>query len=92
MANADRVDGGRFYERAPDGRLRPAAPGPPDVWICRRVADFPRGLVPAGGTVDACTHCQAPIVFNAARPVAAARVCMQCAGIEPLPIEAPGKP
>jgi hypothetical protein len=87
-----RVEGGRFYGKVTaDGPLLPAPPSRPDVWVCRRVADFPGHLVPAGGVVGACTRCQAPIVFNPARqatvPATVPRICMQCADIAPLPIE-----
>jgi hypothetical protein len=81
------VHGGRFYWRSPQGPLEPAAPGDPDVWICRRVADYPSQQIPMGGQVAACTRCEAPIVFNPARPVSAPKICMQCARITPLPLE-----
>lgn len=82
------VDGGRFYGRiTPDGPLLPAPHGStPDVWICRRVVDFPGGRVPEGGRVANCSQCGAAIVFNPARQVAAPKICMQCGDIEPLPI------
>jgi hypothetical protein len=81
---------GQFYGRTARGgleRLGPTAPRPPDVWICRRLADFPGGRVPAGGQVAACDRCAAPLVYNPARQVTAPKRCMQCSGIEPLPIE-----
>jgi len=84
------VHGGRFYGRlTPDGPLVPTGAEHfrwADAWICRRVADFPGGVVPAGGEVAACGDCGAPIVFNPQRTVQAPKCCMQCAGIEPLPI------
>jgi len=86
------VQGGGFYGRVtPDGPLVPAPDedATPDVWICRRVSDFPGGRVPEGGRVSRCSHCFALIVFNPARQVTAPKVCMQCAQIEPLPIEPP---
>jgi hypothetical protein len=86
----DDVQGGRFYGRTSSGRLVPVSAddaGPPDVWICRRVADYPGQQIPTGGEVDTCGNCFAPIVFNPARAVAAPRICMQCAKIQPLPIE-----
>jgi hypothetical protein len=87
------VQSGEFWGRwGRSGRLERASPadGPPDEWICRRVEDFPAGQVPARGAVTHCTRCQAAIVFNPARvgtvPADTPKVCMQCAGIRPLPI------
>jgi hypothetical protein len=87
------VFGGKVYGRlTPDGPLVEApATATPDVWICRRVADFPRGQAPAGSAPGHCSRCTAPIAFNPARipivPPATPKVCMQCARIQPLPIE-----
>lgn len=85
-------EGGRFYrKRTEDGPLVPVTnpDRPPDLWICRRVADFPAARVPEGGEVAACTRCSAPIVFNPRRPFTTPKVCMQCANIEPVPMEPP---
>lgn len=86
------VFGGQFYERGPSGKMRSVGTEPPehrqpDYWICRRVADYPAQRVPAGGAVAPCSKCQASIVFNPLRDVAAPKICMQCAHIHPLPIE-----
>lgn len=91
------INGGAFYgQRRPGGRLErlatdPSAGQPVDAWICRRVADYPRGAVPAGAAVAHCTRCGALIAFNPKRvasvPPDTPQVCMQCAGIEPLPYE-----
>jgi hypothetical protein len=86
-----RVDAGHFYRQTrPDGPLMPTAPGLPDVWICRRLADFPGQRAPEGAIVGHCTRCQYPIAFNPARvlmvPSTTPRICMQCANIEPLPL------
>jgi len=83
------VQGGRMYGRlTPNGPLLPAPDAvTPDVWICRRVADFPAGRVPVGGAIASCTQCGAAIVFNPARLVSAPKICMQCGDIVPLPIE-----
>lgn len=90
----DRIEAGRLYGQTTDGRLLelPADAGAADLWICRRVADFPRGLAPAGAAIGRCARCGAEIAYNPARvasvPPATPQVCMQCARIEPLPIEA----
>jgi hypothetical protein len=88
------VRGGRFYGRhTPDGPLVPADgfEGVPDLWICRRVVDYPGGRVPSGGEVSTCSRCAERIVFNPARqlPIQTPKVCMQCARIAPLPMEEP---
>jgi len=89
------VFGGQYFGRDDAGRMHmlgptaPAGYGEPDAWVCRRLADFPRGELPAGGAVAECSKCAAVIVFNPARQVTAEKVCMQCASIVPLPIETP---
>ena len=84
------VDPGRFYQCEPDGALTPVVPTAPDVWICRRVDDFPGQRAPEGAALAVCETCGAGIAFNPARlaevPPETPRVCMQCAGLEPLPI------
>ena len=85
------VHGGNYYARDPvNGRLVPHAPGVPDVWICRRVADYPPAPVPVGAGFATCSRCGAAIAYNPARtrtvPATTPKVCMQCAGVEPLPI------
>lgn len=81
---------GRFYRITESGRLIETI-GPVDadvgVWICRRVEDFPDGRAPAGSATGLCSRCGASLVYNPSRRVDAPKVCMQCAGIEPLPIE-----
>jgi len=92
-ANKPDVLGGQYYERDERGTIRSVgaeAPGgrQPDAWICRRVADYPNARVPSAGAVAPCSRCQAPIVFNPKREgVTAPKVCMQCAHIQPLPID-----
>jgi len=86
-----RVDAGHFYGRhTQDGPLFPAPAGRPDVWICRRVADFAPAPIPAGAAFGICAECGAPIVFNPARvasvPATTPKTCMQCSSIMPLPI------
>lgn len=82
---------GRFYGIDPDGaRFEVAVPAAgPDVWVCRRVADYAPGTIPADASVANCEHCAAPLVFNPARTFTAPKHCMQCEGIEPLPMEMP---
>jgi hypothetical protein len=83
------VNSGEYFERAPDGRLEPAAPGVPDVVMCRRVEDFHGGQVPAGGIVTVCRECDAAVVTNLLKFPDRPRICMQCARVQPLPIERP---
>ena len=80
-----KVRAGQYFRERPGG-LVPAAPAPPDVIVCRRVADFPGGLAPAGSAVVQCAECAAPIVYKAAPNYAAPRVCMQCMHIVPDPL------
>jgi hypothetical protein len=52
------------------------------------VADYPGQRIPPKGAVTTCATCDAPIVFNPARPnIAAPKICMQCAHIQPLPFD-----
>ena len=85
---------GRLYRRRWDGALEEttaATDGEVEVWICRRVADFMR--VPTGAAVAHCGRCGEEIAYNPRRlrtvPGDTPKVCIQCAGIEPLPIEGP---
>jgi hypothetical protein len=86
------VHAGGYYRRDRDGTLVPTTPGRPDVWICRRMADYPGHRAPEGAGLAACDDCGETIAFNPARigfdvTVGTPRVCLQCAGIEPLPME-----
>lgn len=82
------VTGGEYLERDWTGRLHDAAPGIPDVVICRRVVDYAPAPVPPTAAVTECTDCGAAIAFNPAHPHATRpKICMQCGGIEPMPIE-----
>jgi hypothetical protein len=88
-----RVDGGHFYERdRATNALKPTGPGTPDVWICRRIMDYAPAPVPVGAAIGTCARCGFAIAYNPARvptvPRDTPQVCMQCAGIEPLPMEA----
>lgn len=88
---SDRTKAGTFYEHdAVTGRLRERGPAlrpgeKPDVWICRRLMDYPGRRPPDGAAVEHCTLCDRYICFNPMRHVDAPKICMQCAGIEPLP-------
>lgn len=93
MSDGPLVHGGRFYGRITrNGPLVPVTDydGEVEAWICRRVADFPHQRVPDGGAVGACARCGVAIAFNPRRTVAAPKVCMQCADVQPLPIRAEG--
>jgi len=84
------VHGGQYYGRTWAGQLVPLGdvPVPPDSIICRRVADFPLGVPPAGAHIDPCTKCGAWVASNPHGPFRdRPRVCMQCEQIQPLPIE-----
>jgi hypothetical protein len=86
------IYGGQFYERTAAGMTPTTANGrAPDLWICRRLADYLPSQIPKGGAIGRCRRCDAAIVFNPARldtvPAETPRVCMQCASIQPLPIE-----
>jgi hypothetical protein len=89
------VDGGRMYRRGPGGLVPEpdASAGVVDVWVCRRVADFPFKLAPAGAATSRCADCGEEIAYNPRRiltvPPSTPQICMQCAQIEPLPIEKP---
>ncbi|RPJ69039.1 MAG: hypothetical protein EHM24_19690 [Acidobacteria bacterium] len=93
MAKGDHrvVHGGGFYGITETGRMVPVGqdePGfrAPDLWICRRVADFRSGQIPEGAAFAPCTRCAAHLVYNPKRTVDAPKVCLQCAHIDPLPI------
>lgn len=89
MTKAQTITGGGFYKRDRSGRLEPIAgqDHAPDVWICRRVADFAPAPIPAGGIRDTCTRCGADILYAGPPRDGPDRICFQCAGITPLPIE-----
>jgi hypothetical protein len=82
------VFGGGYYAPDDSGRLQPVdhPDGAPIAWVCRRLSDFP-GAPPAGYAVTTCCGCTALIAFNPGRTVDAPKVCMQCAGLQPLPFD-----
>lgn len=79
-----------FWTFDVDGKMRPHAPADPDVVISRRIADFPDGTPPAAALIVACSECGA-LVANDGRYREKPKICLQCAGIEPLPIGAASK-
>lgn len=83
-----KVNPGKFYAVTDDRMVEVGAQDDPaltpDVWICRRLSDY-NVPVPQAAAVGNCTRCGERVVYNPARRVNAPRVCMQCAGIEPLP-------
>jgi len=82
------VKGGQYLLRDWTGRLRDAAPGTPDHVICRRVIDYAPAPVPPTAAIAECMRCGAAVAFNPAGPHPnRLKICMQCGGIEPLPIE-----
>jgi hypothetical protein len=83
-----KVLSGGYYLHQPDGTLAPVTAAVPDFVICRRVGDFPANQPPASASIAPCATCGELIAFNPQglyrdRP----RICLQCADVEPLPIE-----
>lgn len=80
---------GTYYGRVThDGPLVPAPAGTPDAVLCRRVVDFPEGRPPTGARIGICTMCGHDVAWNPRGPHPdQPRLCLQCGGIEPLPIE-----
>jgi hypothetical protein len=84
-----KTDGGRYYGRRLDGALELIGDVPrrPDSVYCRRTADFAPAPIPAGAAFTHCASCGAEIAFNPAGPHQdAPKICLQCGGVEPLPI------
>jgi hypothetical protein len=81
------TDGGKYFGRIWSGDLEEIGPTEPDSIICRRIADYPNATPPAAAARSTCATCHAPIAYNPAGPWPnKPRICMQCGGIEPLPI------
>lgn len=83
---------GLYGRRAVDDKLvkLPDDYAKPDEVICRRVSDYPKGRPPAGARITTCADCGRRLAFNPASPHQdVPKICLQCAGIEPLPIERP---
>jgi hypothetical protein len=87
------VSGGQFYERTPTGRMTVTTPEgrAPDAWICRRLCDYAPSPIPAAAGIAHCARCGFAIAFNPARlatvPPDTPKICFQCGGIQPLPME-----
>ncbi|HLX21674.1 MAG TPA: hypothetical protein VKR23_16125 [Gaiellaceae bacterium] len=81
---------GTYYGITHDGRMVPAGDVDrlPDKVICRRVADYPHAVPPGAAVTGPCADCGARIAWNPKGPHQdRPHVCMQCASIQPLPIE-----
>ena len=84
-----RVDAGHYYWQRSRGPLVPTTPGTPHVIVCRRVVDYAPHPIPAGAEFTPCTECNALVAYNPAGPHQdVPKICMQCARIEPLPMDA----
>ena len=84
MSRKREVDAGRFYRVGED--VTEVAPREKVTWwVCRRVADYDTPT-PTGAAHDDCGLCGERIVYNPASTVRGSRICMQCAGITPLPM------
>jgi hypothetical protein len=81
--------GGQYLERDWTGRLSDTTRrGTPDVVICRRVVDYAPSPLPTGARLAVCRQCWEPVVYDPAGPhPERPKICLQCGGIEPLPIE-----
>lgn len=84
------VVAGHYYERRRrGGPLEPAAPAVPDYIVCRRVVDYAPAPIPAAAEVTTCSRCSALVAYNPKGPFQdVPKVCMQCSGVTPLPIDA----
>jgi hypothetical protein len=80
---------GRQYRRNDAGRFEEVPAGVAEVWICRRLEDYPRGRPPEGAGLAWCHRCGRPIAFNPETPLPASvpKACGQCYGIDPLPMD-----
>lgn len=90
MKEADIMPDHYYARLTPGGPLVPAPPGAVDKRVCRRVTDYPHGVPPARAAIAPCAECRALVAFNPHGPhLDKPPVCMQCCGIQPLPIEEP---
>ncbi len=83
-----KIVAGKYYGTRRDGSLVEIDhPGrEPDVWVCRRLADFPGGAPPKNCATASCCLCGAVVVYNPAKKVQAPKSCMQCNAIKPDPL------
>jgi hypothetical protein len=86
-----KTQAGRYYGIDGHGRMHDLGEQdsgrPPDAVICRRVADFPAATPPASAAIAPCPKCGELIAYNpAGRHGDRPRECMQCHGVEPLPL------
>ncbi len=86
------VDGGRYYELGDKGYKEVPA-HEPDLVVCRRLADFPPGhTYMQEPELGPCRICGETVVSQKYGPhTDRPRVCMQCAGMHPLPITWDGR-
>ena len=76
--------GGLYRCEADGGFARVSDAGAePDVHICRRLEDFPGGVLPPGAVADTCADCGA-VVGRQPERRGVMVVCLQCRSIEPL--------
>src|SRR5262245_59315514 len=87
------VHGGEYINLETGARV---APGEPGVVVCRRLEDLPTGfaLAARGGIrIARCGACGTAIAYSLKSPHAdTPHICLQCAGIEPLPMGAATRP
>lgn len=83
------VEAHKTYRAWNDGRLEEVDPRiRPDAVVCRRVADYAPAPIPMALGRGTCARCGAPIAFDRTGQFPdVPKVCMQCEGILPLPIE-----
>lgn len=75
---------GHYYDMSK--RVTEASPGEPEYVVCRRLRDY-AGTMPLTGAITWCARCHCAVVFDPMGPHPdRPRVCMQCVGIEPLPL------
>ncbi len=85
----DQINGPGLYGILPSGDAvkLPDDYAMPDEVICRRVGDYPNGVPPAAARLAPCATCGCLIAFNPAGPHQdTPKICMQCGGIQPLPM------
>lgn len=83
------VEAHKTYRAWDDGRLEEVDPRiRPDAVVCRRVVDYAPAPIPPGLGRATCARCGAAITFDPTGEFQdCPKVCMQCEGIAPLPIE-----